>query len=65
MAKLARLGVAALLGLLMALALVVPGAFAQSVTVHTPSAHQTVLQQTSMTMLQHRAFWGPGWGWGW
>lgn len=67
MAKLAKLGVAWLLGLLMALTLVVPGAFAQRVDVlqgSTPSTHQVVLQQTNASTPQHSAWWGPGWGWG-
>jgi len=71
MLKLARLGAASLLGLLMAIGLMAPGAFAQRVDTHhgsTPSAHQVVTQPVSMKIHQRAGWWGPGYwggGWGW
>jgi hypothetical protein len=70
MLKLARLGAATLLGLLMAITLIVPGAFAQSVNAHhdsaTQAAHTTTGQQVTqpLSMKWGGGGWG-GWGGGW
>lgn len=73
MEKLARFGAAALLGLMMAMTLLVPGAFAQSVNTHQSNAphvaviSQQAVQPASANWRWHR--WHRGWGgwggWGW
>jgi hypothetical protein len=70
MFKLVRLSAAALLGLLMAITLLVPGAFAQRVDARqgsTPSVHQIVTQPLSTNCggCGWDDGWGGGWGGGW
>lgn len=68
MFKLMRVGVATLLGVLLALTLFVSGAFAQHVDArhgNLPSTHQVVTQPLSHTFTHCGGCWGGGWGGGW